>query len=217
MSPVFFMFNDRERVLRHHRGDHAARACIQPGFASAALRRICPTAGKSMVARFLEYLPPRLNEYDTDRHAKSDFQGAHAGHRRLSPLNEAIEWGVTGADLRAADSNGISASRSPTPDTTSLNSNSDGSNGDCYDRAAVRIEEMRQSLRIIEQCVKNMPAGPYKSDHPLATPPREGPHHARHRNLDHAFLERELGAGVARRAKRSARSRPPRAITAITW
>ena len=35
----------------------------------------------------------------------------------------------------------------------------------------VRVEEMRQSLRIIEQCVKNMPEGPYKSDHPLATPP----------------------------------------------
>ena len=30
---------------------------------------------------------------------------------------------------------------------------------------------MRQSLRIIEQCLENMPAGPYKSDHPLATPP----------------------------------------------
>jgi NADH-quinone oxidoreductase subunit C/D len=30
---------------------------------------------------------------------------------------------------------------------------------------------MRQSLRIIEQCVRNMPEGPYKSDHPLATPP----------------------------------------------
>ena len=44
-------------------------------------------------------------------------------------------------------------------------------NGDCYDRAVVHVEEMRQSLRIIEQCVKNMPAGPYKSDHPLATPP----------------------------------------------
>ena len=44
-------------------------------------------------------------------------------------------------------------------------------NGDCYDRAVVRVEEMRQSLRIIEQCVKNMPEGPYKSDHPLATPP----------------------------------------------
>jgi len=32
---------------------------------------------------------------------------------------------------------------------------------------------MRQSLRIIEQCVNNMPEGPYKSDHPLATPPRK--------------------------------------------
>jgi NADH-quinone oxidoreductase subunit C/D len=35
----------------------------------------------------------------------------------------------------------------------------------------VRIEEIRQSLRIIEQCVNQMPGGPYKSDHPLATPP----------------------------------------------
>src|SRR5262249_22031286 len=44
-------------------------------------------------------------------------------------------------------------------------------NGDCYDRARVRVEEMRQSLRIIEQCYKNMPEGSYKADHPLTTPP----------------------------------------------
>jgi len=48
-----------------------------------------------------------------------------------------------------------------------------GRNGDCYDRAMVRMEEMRQSLRIIQQCIKNMPAGHYKSDHPLAIPPRK--------------------------------------------
>jgi len=43
--------------------------------------------------------------------------------------------------------------------------------GDCYSRSLVRVEEMRQSMRIIEQCLRNMPAGPYKSDHHLVSPP----------------------------------------------
>ena len=46
-----------------------------------------------------------------------------------------------------------------------------GQNGDAYDRAMVRVEEIRQSMRIIEQCMHNMPEGPFKADHPLTTPP----------------------------------------------
>ncbi len=46
-----------------------------------------------------------------------------------------------------------------------------GYNGDAYDRCMVKVEEMRQSLRIIRQCMDNMPQGPYKADHPLAVPP----------------------------------------------
>ncbi|ANB11555.1 NADH-ubiquinone oxidoreductase subunit, mitochondrial precursor [Sugiyamaella lignohabitans] len=48
-----------------------------------------------------------------------------------------------------------------------------GTNGDCYDRYLIRMSEFRQSLRIIEQCINQMPAGPVKvEDYKIAPPPR---------------------------------------------
>jgi len=66
-------------------------------------------------------------------------------------------------------------------------------NGDCYDRAAVRVEEMRQSCEIIRQCLENMPSGPYKSDHPLTTPPLNEDSKQDIETLIHHFLSVSWG------------------------
>ncbi len=48
----------------------------------------------------------------------------------------------------------------------------------------LKVEELRQSLRILEQCLNNMPEGPFKADHPLTTPPPKE-RAATYRNPDH--------------------------------
>jgi NADH:ubiquinone oxidoreductase subunit D len=51
--------------------------------------------------------------------------------------------------------------------------------GDCYDRFMVRLEEMRQSVRIIRQALDGLPSGPHKTEIPLALRPEPGEAYAR--------------------------------------
>ena len=82
LSPVFYMFSDRERILDIIGRPSAAAACTPTGSASAAWPRTCPTAGSRLVRDFLDYLPPRLDEYDRPGHGQPHLQGAHRGRGR---------------------------------------------------------------------------------------------------------------------------------------
>lgn len=170
LSPVFFMFTDRERVF-----DVVEAICggrMHPSwFRIGGVAQDLPQGWDRLVREFLDYLPARLDEYDHlvlgNRILQQRTRGIGAYDR-----DTAIEWGVTGPGLRASGYEWDFRKQRPYSGYEQFDFEVPvGHNGDCYDRCAVRAEEMRQSLRIIRQCLENMPSGPYKAEHPLATPP----------------------------------------------
>ncbi len=170
LSPVFYMFTDREHVLQIIEAVCGAR--MHPNwFRIGGVAQDLPQGWERLVREFLRYMPKRLREYDRMVMKNSIFRKRTKGIGIYS-LEEAVDWGVTGPNLRACGLEWDFRKKTPYSGYDQFAFDiPTGTHGDCYDRAAVRVEEMRQSLRIIQQCVDQMPAGPYKSPHPLTTPP----------------------------------------------
>ncbi len=172
LSPVFYMFTDREKVF-----DIIEAVCgdrMHPNwFRIGGVAQDLPEGWEELVNFFIKYFPKRLNEYDKLVMQNRIFKARTVGIG-LYTTEEAIDWGITGPGLRATGLEWDFRKKHPYSSYDQFDFEIPiGNNGDCYDRAIVRVEEMRQSLRIIEQCVKIMPGGPFKSDHPLATPPKK--------------------------------------------
>ena len=170
MSPVFYLFNDRERALGIVEAICGAR--MHPNwFRIGGVAQDLPNGWDRLFREFLEYLPSRLDEYDRTVMHNRLFKVRTKGVGGCT-VKEAIEWGMTGPNLRACGLEWDFRKKQPYACYDQLEFDiPTGNTGDCYDRAIVHIEEIRQSLRIIRQCVDNMPGGPCNAEHPLTTPP----------------------------------------------
>ena len=170
MSPVFFMFNDRERAFGIVEAITGGR--MHPGwFRIGGVAQDLPEGWDALVRDFLRYMPPRLVEYDKAVLKNRIFKARTLGIGAFT-TEQAIEWGATGPMLRSTGLAWDFRKKRPYGGYDQFEFDIPvGKAGDCYDRAVVHVEEMRQSLRIIQQCLDHMPPGDYKSRHPLATPP----------------------------------------------
>lgn len=170
LSPVFYMFSDRERLLRIVEAVTGGR--MHPAwFRIGGVAQDLPEGWQAMVKDFVDWMPARLDHFEKMAMNNSILKQRTEGIG-IYTSEEALDWGITGPGLRAT---GMDFDmRRDRPYGAYERFDFDVPvyrNGDCYDRAWVRVDEIRQSLRIIEQCLHNMPEGPYKAAHPQATPP----------------------------------------------
>lgn len=170
LSPLFYCFVDREKAFNIIESICGAR--MHPGwFRIGGVAQDLPKGWDKLIREFVDYFPARLAEYDKMVMANSMIRQRTRGVGVIDTAG-AFDWAMTGPALRATGLEWDYRKQRPYSGYENFEFEVPiGVNGDCYDRAAVRVEEMRQSCRIIKQCLENMPEGPYKAEHPLTTPP----------------------------------------------
>jgi NADH-quinone oxidoreductase subunit D len=172
-TPFFYLWRQREKIydlLEMLCGQRLMHNYMRIGGASQDI----PAEFLPAVARFTQQLHPFIEEYDFFLQ-QNEILLARAKGVGILPRDVAINCGISGPvarasgikrDLRKDDPYSIYDRFEfdiPTCET-----------GDCYDRYRVRIEEMKQSLRIVEQAIKQVPAGPYRADVPHLVRPSAG-------------------------------------------
>ncbi|HEV2768469.1 MAG TPA: NADH-quinone oxidoreductase subunit D, partial [Acidimicrobiales bacterium] len=140
---------------------------IRPGGVAADL----PDGWRDDVAHILDALPPRLSEYDDLMTGQPIWRARTQGVGVITP-DEAIALGATGPILRSTGMAWDLRRDTPYLAYDQLDFNVVvGSYGDVFDRYAIRINEIRESMEIVRQVIDQMPGGDYRVQDKKVTPP----------------------------------------------
>lgn len=170
LTPFLWGFEEREKLMEFYERVSGARlhaAYIRPGGVVQDL----PIGLSEDIYRFARQFASRIDEME------EMLTGNRIWKQRLVDIgtvtaDEALDWGFTGVMLRGSGVAWDLRKNQPYDVYEQMDFQVPvGSRGDCYDRYLIRVEEMRQSLRIILQCLQEMPQGEIKTDDRKITPP----------------------------------------------
>ena len=170
VSMMIFGWREREEVLRFFEmvtGLRMNHNYIRPGGVAADL----PDGWEVDLVRLLEIIPPRLDEYEVLLNNQPIFRDRLQGVGVINTA-EALALSATGPILRATGYDWDLRRDEPylAYDQVAFDVVV-GAHGDAYDRYAIRLQEIRESLKIVEQAMELMPGGDYRNQDKKVTPP----------------------------------------------
>lgn len=171
-TPLLWLFEEREKIIEFYErvsGSRMHAAYVRPG----GVAQDIPAGLLEDVVDFCDGFIPMLDDVETLLTENRIFKQRTVDIGVVTE-KEALDQGFSGPMLRASGVPWDLRKSQPYAIYDSLEFDIPiGKNGDCYDRYLVRILEMRESIKLIHQCVAHMPSGPVKTlDRKIAPPPR---------------------------------------------
>lgn len=173
ITPLFYTFRDREEILKIFEKYCGARLTTH-AFRIGGTQYETYEGFEKECLEFCDFLLPKIDEYETLLSTNRIWVERTKGVGYISG-KDAIALGVTGPVLRASGVRWDLRKAQPYSGYDKFDFEIPiGLNGDTYDRYIVRIQEMRQSVRIIRQAVEGLPTGPIMAKIPKVLKPPVG-------------------------------------------
>jgi len=167
-----YAFQERERIYKLHENYTGARITTSATRIGGMMADL-PVGWTEQLQDFINTLPRTLDEIETLLTNNQIWISRLQNVGVIGP-EEAVAYGLTGPNLRASGVPYDVRKDRPYYDYETYDFDVPvGEHGDCYDRYLVRMEEMRQSLRILQQALDRLPDGPINVDDPrVILPPK---------------------------------------------
>ncbi len=173
MTPMLWAFEERELLMEFCERVSGARlhmAYFRPG----GVARDMPVGLIEDIHAWNERFPKVIDDLETLLTENRIFKQRTVDIGRIGP-EAALDWGFSGPNLRACGFAWDLRKAQPYDAYGEMDFDVPvGRNGDCYDRYLIRMYEMRESVKIIRQCLERMPAGRVMTDDRKIAPPPRG-------------------------------------------